>query len=501
MTRSQKKILPLMQFVPALTPRYAPPLHLADLVSVFTRIAEGEEVQTVVDCPPRHAKTDTMAHGIVWLLKQRPSLRVCYVSHGARIAEKKSRRMLALAERARVPLDPNAQAIADWRTGVEEGGLFATSPGGAIVGEGFDLIVLDDVVRDRVTAESQLARDRLFEWFTNDVSTRLEPGGSVIECMHRWHVDDLSGRLLATGWETVHLPAIDDQGRALWPERFPIEKLQARRAAIGEYAFTSLYLGAPQPRGGMLFRDVVSYDALPADLRIVIGIDLAYTAKTRADYSVAVVLGVHGADAYVLHVERAQVLASAFRDRLLVLRDRYPAAPMVSYVGGQERTILDLFGEKGLRIEARTAVADKFIRAQPTSAAWNAGRIFVPSSAPWLDAFVSEVCGFTGKGDRNDDQIDALAAAFDAGREVQAASFQAPAPPMLPPIAAGFDGIVMPSVVIGPRGVTYRSPAAAAQAIVDHELHRWATGNASPNDHATQFGVVVPRRDDGFGDF
>jgi hypothetical protein len=46
------------------------------------------------------------------------------------------------------------------------------------------------------------------------------------------------------------------------------------------------------------------------------------------------------------------------------------------------------------------------------SAAWNAGKVLLPRNSKWLDAFVAEVCGFTGVGDRRDDQVDALASAF-----------------------------------------------------------------------------------------
>jgi predicted phage terminase large subunit-like protein len=68
-------------------------------------------------------------------------------------------------------------------------------------------------------------------------------------------------------------------------------------------------------------------------------------------------------------------------------------------------------------VGAEKAEGDKFIRAQPVAAAWNAGKVLVPRSAPWLEAFIAEVCGFTGIDDDHDDQVDALAAAFDVLNE------------------------------------------------------------------------------------
>lgn len=53
------------------------------------------------------------------------------------------------------------------------------------------------------------------------------------------------------------------------------------------------------------------------------------------------------------------------------------------------------------------------MRAQAASAAWNAGRVFVPDGAPWADAFVGELLDFSGINDAHDDQLDAFVAAFD----------------------------------------------------------------------------------------
>jgi predicted phage terminase large subunit-like protein len=75
----------------------------------------------------------------------------------------------------------------------------------------------------------------------------------------------------------------------------------------------------------------------------------------------------------------------------------------------------DTPGKLQLNVQAKPATADKFIRAQPVAAAWNAGRIFLPPDAPrWAGPFVSEMRSFTGIKDSHDDQIDALAAAYDA---------------------------------------------------------------------------------------
>lgn len=416
--------LDLLDFIPAVSPRYAAPHHLAPLLALFERIARGERVFAVVSCPPRHGKTETELHAIAWLLARRPALQLAFVGYAQRFAETKSRKARGLAREAGVPLADDAQSRQDWRTGVADGGLWASSIGGALTGTGFQALFIDDPVKDRATAESAAMREHTWEWFTDTAFTRLEPNGSCIVTQTRWHSEDLAGRLLKQGWESVSLPAINDGtdprreiGEALWPERWPVEALEdiRKHGNLGDYGWYSLYQGQPRPRGGALFKDVTTYASVPDPARYVVGLDFAYTAKSRADYSVAVVLAKAGTQTFVREVLRHQVAAPEFAQALRVLKARYPLAKFVAYVGGTEKGVVDLLNkESKLDITATPARADKFVRAQAAAAAWNQGTLSVPAAgAPWLDAFLEEVCSFTGVGDAHDDQVDALVSAFD----------------------------------------------------------------------------------------
>jgi hypothetical protein len=72
--------------------------------------------------------------------------------------------------------------------------------GAGITGHGGDLIIIDDPIKSREEAESAIFRERVFEWFTDDLYTRDEPGAAIIIINTRWHHDDLYGRIL---WETT----------------------------------------------------------------------------------------------------------------------------------------------------------------------------------------------------------------------------------------------------------------------------------------------------------
>jgi len=411
--------LGLLDFVPRLTPRWERPDHLSPVAELFERIMRGEEVYAVVSVPPRHGKTELLLHAVAWILSQRPDWTIGYSTYGADLARSKSRFARDYARRAGVELRTDSSALHEWRTPAG-GGLLAAGVGGPLTGHGLQLGIIDDPHKNRVDAESKTVRDHVYDWFTSTFATRLEPGASAIVNMARWHEDDLAGRLSRDTehrWEVVNLPAIDDAGRALWGSRWSLEKLERRKRLVGKYDWASLYQGRPRPRGGAVFDGVYFYDALPREAyRIAVGADLAYTKKTRADYSVVVVVARCGALFYVLDVVRVQAKAPEFAGRLAVVRGSYPWAPFRWYCTGPEIGVADLVNaaHKQIRLEAIATTADKFVRAQPAAALWNAGRVLLPREAPWLEEFVSEVVGFTGLDDDHDDQVDGLAAAVDA---------------------------------------------------------------------------------------
>ena len=107
-----------------------------------------------------------------------------------------------------------ANSEAEWETR-EGGGLRAVGVGSGVTGFGANLIIVDDPVKSRSEAESERMRENVWDWFNDDLYTRLEPDGSIILIQTRWHEDDLAGRLLREAreeggeqWEVVNLPAL-----------------------------------------------------------------------------------------------------------------------------------------------------------------------------------------------------------------------------------------------------------------------------------------------------
>ena len=116
---------------------------------------------------------------------------------------------------------------------------------GTLTGLGGDIFIIDDPQKP-VDAQSDTQRNRLNQWVSNTLMSRLDSKekGIIIVVMQRVHLNDLSGYLMELGgWTVLSLPAIAEQeetiaigdnefhvrraGEALHPELESLESLKA----------------------------------------------------------------------------------------------------------------------------------------------------------------------------------------------------------------------------------------------------------------------------------
>jgi hypothetical protein len=148
-------------------------------------------------------------------------------------------------------LAEDSQAKGKWHT--SDGGIYyALGIGGSVLGRGGDVILIDDPFGSMQEAQSELERKNVWDWYTGTAYNRLMPGGAIVVINHRMHEDDLCGRLLAQQaaggdqWEVVELPAINDDGEALWPDAYPIEALHRIRLNSQARFWSALYQQRPR---------------------------------------------------------------------------------------------------------------------------------------------------------------------------------------------------------------------------------------------------------------
>ncbi len=400
---------------------------------MLEKVTKGEIKRLIVSMPPRHGKTETLTVRYpVFRLEQDSKTRAVIACYNQTLASKFGRKARRIAEQ-RFPLATDRTAVDDWET-PQGGGVRSVGVGGGVTGQGFDLLIVDDPVKSREEAESVTFRDKVWEWFTDDLYTRCEPDASIIVIMTRWHEDDLVGRILASetagDWTVINIPALAEEddplgravGEALCPERFNVAALNNIEKVLGGYSFNALYQGRPSAKEGAFFKvgmmEIV--DAAPAGLRICRAWDVA-ALEADGDYTAGVKIGA-GDDGffYVIDVGRGQ-WSTDNRNRIMKQtaeldgRSVSVRVPQDAGAAGLDAARMYVRLLQGFAVETVRPTGDKATRAEPFSAQVNAGNVRLVRGE-WNRAFIEELRAFPqGK---HDDQVDAAADAFNkvAGR-------------------------------------------------------------------------------------
>ena len=415
--------------------RVSPHLYRADHFRSYAAKLEqgvGGSLRLVFAAPPQHGKTQVTLHGPAWLVRQYAGKRHAYITYSQARARSVARSVRRILRAAGV----NVGGTLDMMTLPDGGQIIFTSVDGGITGEPVDgVAVIDDPFKNRREADSAVRREVVEDAYREAIETRIHPGASIFLLATRWHPHDLSGVLIAEGWEYINLPAVAENdndpngravGEALFPRMWSLEALQAKKAKVLDFTWAALYQGRPRPKGGKVFHEPHYYSALPTrGYRGSYGLDLAYTAKSSADWSVCLELWREEREGkeplyYVKHVDRAQVEAPDFACVLKSRHTQRPGWPMLWRASGTERGAASFLIRQDIPIAVRQPPGDKLVSSTDVAAAWNDGRVLVPDPevisgvSGWLGAFVETLANFTGLGKEHDDDVDALGNAFEA---------------------------------------------------------------------------------------
>jgi predicted phage terminase large subunit-like protein len=121
-----------------------------------------------------------------------------------------------------------------------------------------------------------------------------KPNGTIIIVGTYVYEGDLLERLAKNkAYQLGFYPAINERGEPLWPQRWPLEKLEERRLEVGDYAFAKEYLLQKIALGSQFFkRDMFKFydpNNVPSRLFRLISVDPAIS--TDGDYTAIVVTG------------------------------------------------------------------------------------------------------------------------------------------------------------------------------------------------------------------
>lgn len=419
-------------------PGYRDAPHHRLIARKLEAVERGEIKRLMITMPPRHGKSMLTSEFFpAWYLGRNPDHYVAMATYAQELADDFGRKVKnQIADESFGAIFPGVALADDSKSAkrfhidgvdggyehalTQRGAYYAVGVGGPLTGRGAHLLLIDDPVKNREDADSEIVRKKTKDWYTSTAYTRLMPGGRVVIIQTRWHEDDLSGWLLAEhkheGWECLDLPAIGLDGKALWPEQYDVADLEKIRIAIGARDWSALYQQKPVPDTGDYFKAewLKPYDKAPPldTLRVYGGSDYAVTAD-GGDYTVHAVVGLDPEGRmYLLDLWRKQASSDqwieSFCDMVLQWKPMSWAEEQ-----GQIKSGVGPFLDRRQR-ERQAFVyrqpfptrGDKAVRAQSIRGRMALEGLYVPINAPWYADFRSELLSFPAG--KHDDCIDAI---------------------------------------------------------------------------------------------
>lgn len=437
------------------------------------RIEEGGAPRLILAMPPRGGKSLLASDFFPsWVLGKHPEWELISTSYAVTLPLGFSRKIRdrlrdpayhAVFENTRIRDD--SSAVEQWVL-TRGGGYRAAGVGGGITGMGANIAIVDDPFKDDEEAQSETIREKVKNWFTSTLMTRLAPNSGVLIIATRWHDDDLSGACLtlaeelrAAGvpeeeiddWELISYPALAEhdeylfpdgsiqrdpvelppdarllrrKDEALHPERYSAAALRRKRNTMPPRQWNAMYQQNPVPDDGEFFtKDMFRFShgitGTLDEYTFMTAWDVAIGEKRRNDWTVGVVIAIDAQNnMHVVDMVRGRFGTHELVQAVCDLVQKWDCSHLGMEHGQIKMTLWPLILEEMRRRNLSCSinddlkpVTDKETRATPLRGMMQMGRVWFPfpneHEAPWVDKAVQEMLRFPAG--TNDDIVDALA--------------------------------------------------------------------------------------------
>lgn len=426
-----------------------PAKHHMLICDAVDQIVDGDLRRVMIMMPPGSAKS---TYGSVlapaYILGRLGQKGVITASYGDTLATRfgrKTRNLIKSPEYSALfpntDLAADSQAKGEWET-TQGGFYFATGVGGGVTGRRADLAIIDDPIRGRADADSELIRSKVWDWYIDDLRTRLKPNAAVVLIMTRWHEDDLAGRILPDSWkgesgmikakdgemwQVICLPAQArendilgrKEGEWLWQEWFSPEFWEQTKASVtltDARTWNSLYQQTPKASEGTFFRREwfhrYELGHHPVNTTKYISSDFA-VSEGKGDFTEFGTFDIDTQDdIWVTDWWFGRESADVWVDRLV---DLFKAHKPMSFFGesGVIRKSVEPFLNKAMRDRNAYSRIDWINRTQDKAAMARAfqsraaqGKVHIPYT-DWGNRLIEQLCAFPAA--KHDDAVDVCA--------------------------------------------------------------------------------------------
>jgi predicted phage terminase large subunit-like protein len=426
----------ILEFADHVYPGYKVGPHHRRLAKIFEDIANGKKKRVIVNIAPRHGKSELISYlAPAWFLGKFPHKKVIMASHTADLAVNFGRRVRNLVGSdsykdifPQVELQSDSKSASRWGTNFN-GEYFAIGVGGALAGRGADLFIIDDPHSEQ---EAKTGRPDVFlpawEWFMSGPLQRLMPGGAIIIVMTRWSKLDLTGQILSQmereedvdPWEVVEFPAILND-KPLWGDFWSIEELLSKKAGMDVRYWEAQYMQNPVSEEGALIKKewwrIWDKEDAPQCEFIIMSLDAAQEANTRADYNALTTWGVFYNEETNNH---SIILLNAIKRRMeypdlkaMVLEEYKEWEPDAFMVEKKSNgsVLYQEFRRMGIPVGEFTPGKgqDKIARVNAVSSLFQGGIVYAPDRR-WAKEVIEECNDFPSGA--NDDLVDSTTLAL-----------------------------------------------------------------------------------------
>ena len=430
----------LIEFCKRMQPDYIVGKHHRILADMLMGLEDGSKDRACVNIPPRHGKSQLVSIFFpAWFLGRNPDKKVMMVSHTTDLAVdfgRKVRNLLGLQDYKdifpTVQLATDSKSAGRWNTNMG-GEYYACGVGSALAGRGAHLLLVDDPHSEQDVINGNFSVfEKAYEWFTFGARTRLMPGGRVAIIQTRWHMDDLTGRVVkdmsqndkSDQYEVVEFPAIleteNKDGelveKPLWPEFFDMEALERTKASMPLFQWNAQYQQQPTAEEAAIVKrewwQIWEKENPPMCEYIIMSLDSAAEKHNRADFTALTTWGVFFNEETNAH---NIILLNSIKERLEfpelkdLAMEQYTLWEPDAFIVEKKSSGVALYQEMrrmGLVIQEYTphrGSGDKLARLNSVSDIIASELVWVPQTR-WAEEVIEEIAGFPFMS--NDDLVD-----------------------------------------------------------------------------------------------
>ena len=405
--------------------------HINVMCELFEKVANGEIKRLIINIPPRYMKSICGSIAFpAWFLGKHPDKKIITCSYSQMLSEKNAlaHRNITNQEWYR-DIFPNFEICKDQNTKnkfetTKYGFRLSSSIGGAITGEGADLIILDDPQNPGLI-HCDYYRKYTINWFEKVLLTRLnnKKTGGIVIITNRLHQHDLSGYLVnkykEKNWKILSLSAISikkqqisryiiRKNEILNPNRENTKDLEKIKREIGFVNFQTQYQQKPELTQNKYINieNINKYEFLPKEnFKIIQSWDTAIKTGKNNDYSVCSTWMKFEEKFYLIDVFRKKMEYPELKTRIFDNFIKFNTSSILIEDKSSGQELLQELKNKLPIIAMKTGKITKLARFLRIIHLFEE-KVFLPIKSPWIEKFLDELRDFPKT--RYDDQIDSV---------------------------------------------------------------------------------------------